>query len=226
MIERIRKTFLRLPREMSDYMIVNGISPHTPSVAHLESSTKGPETSAYYFLSRCFDTIDDSDAVRILKEIKMLQCIDKKDEHYGCLRWYREEPYIFDTNGAFFVLLPIALSYVFFAHKKSKEEKDIIIEMLSVSAEWFKKECEGPLFYTNKIVSDGAILALISKITNKYKDTSIAFWNSWLDYADTHGFGWGENLSDTYSVIILRALIIAASVIDDESLSEKRQTSF
>ena len=115
MTEAIKEAFLSLPSEMSDYMIVNSISPHTPKVAHLSSSTKGPETSAYYFLSKCFDTVESDKALKILKEIKKLQCTDKENKHYGCLRWYREEPEIFDTNGAFFVLFPIALSYGLFA---------------------------------------------------------------------------------------------------------------
>lgn len=221
MTEAIRRAFLLLPKEMSEYMIVNSISPHTPKVAHLSSSTKGPETSAYYFLAKCFDTVSSEESVKILKEIKKLQCNDKENRHYGCLRWYREESEIFDTNGAFFVLLPIALSYVFFSEKMSSEERQIIEEMLSVSAEWFRGECRGPLYYTNKIVSDGAILTLISEITGKYRGECLDFWNSWVEYAETYGFGWGENLSDTYAVIILRALIIASAFIDDAELSER-----
>lgn len=221
MLNRIKNRFGELPCELSDSMVILHSKPHTPSIESLPVCSSGRETGAYYFLARYFDMISDNDAEGIVAEIMKLQNTDESDRLYGCMRWYREEPYIFDTNGAFFVLLPFALAYVLCENKLTDKEKDGIRLMLSRGGKWFLKECRGPIFYTNKITSDGAILALISKATGEYKEECREFWNSWTAYADELGWGWGENTSDTYSLIILNALSAACFAIADEEIKAK-----
>ena len=221
MINRIKKRFSEIEFELSDYMIMLNSKPHTPSIESLPRCSNGRETSAFYFLSRYFGTIDDSTAEGIVSEIIKLQNTDSADRLYGCMRWYREEPYIFDSNGAFFVLLPFALAYLLCADKMTRYEKENISLMLDRSCTWFKKECAGPIYYTNKITSDGSILALISKITGKYKDECEAFWNEWIEYADKYGWGWGENISDCYSLITLNALSAACLAVDNSDIKAK-----
>ncbi|MBQ7794673.1 MAG: hypothetical protein IJ366_09195 [Clostridia bacterium] len=221
MIDRIRKRFCEMPYEILDNMIIANRRPHTPSVESLERCSDGRETGAYYFLARYFDMIDDVQAEGIVSEIIKLQNTDESDRLYGCMRWYREEPYIFDTNGAFFVLLPFALAYVLCENKMTAGEKDGIRLMLERGGKWFQKECAGPIYYTNKITSDGAILALISKATGKYKEECRDFWNDWTEYADELGWGWGENISDCYSLITLNALSAACLAAPDEGIKVK-----
>jgi len=221
MLDRIRKRFCDLPCEMQEHMLVLKKRPHTPSVEGLKRCCDGRESGAYYFLARYFDLIEDAQAEGMVSEMMKLQNTDETDRLYGCMRWYREEPYIFDTNGAFFVLLPFALAYVLCEEKMTAKEKDGICQMLERGGKWFLKECAGPIYYTNKITSDGAILALIAKATGKYREECNAFWNAWTEYADELGWGWGENISDCYSLITLNALSAACLAIVDEDIKTK-----
>lgn len=224
MPERIKKRFGELPHEMSDYMLVFDKRPHTPSVESLERCSDGRETGAYYFLARYYDMIDDTEAEGIVSEVMKLQNTEKSDKYYGCMRWYREEPCIYDTNGAFFVLLPFALAYALCESKMTGKEKENIEKMLELGGMWFRKACAGPIFYTNKITSDGAILALISKSTGKYKEEVRNFWNTWTNYADELGWGWGENISDCYSLVILTALSgVCLAALDKEIKAKVEQ---
>ena len=222
----IKAKFESIEANIADGMLMVKRRPHTAPVEHLTVCGEGRQTGAYYFLARYFDLIDNDAAESIAKEIIKLQNTDEDSVFYGCMRWYREEPYISDTNGAFFVMLPFALAYYLFEEKLTPVEKESISLMLSRGADWFSRQSRGSLYYTNKVTSDGAILALISNISGKFSDECEAFWNEWLGYVDEHGYGWGENTSDVYSMITLTALSIAAIAVKGdlgERIKKKRR---
>ena len=220
MLSIIKEEFINRNVMFKDNMILSHIQPHTAPVEHLKECCSGVITSQYYFTARYFDLIDDNLATGIVSELAKLQMPD------GCMRWYREEEFISDTNGAFFVLMPIALAYKFCSGKMTEDEKTDIQFLLKNAFKWFSHEAEGPLFYCNKIMSDGAMLALISDIIGEGKETSEAFWEEWDSYYTEHGWGWGENSSDCYSTIMLNALnavIISADGKARENAIKRRE---
>ena len=214
MLSAIKENFKNKQVEFKDNMILSKMQPHTAPVADLQECCSGTVTAQYYFAARYFDVIDDDLAAGIVSELKKLQMPD------GCMRWYREEEFVSDTNGAFFVLMPLALAYRFSSDKMTESEKSDIQFLLKNALKWFSHAAEGSLHYCNKIMSDGAMLALIADITGEGKEKCKVFWDKWHDYADTHGWGWGENSSDCYSTIMLNAL--NAVVISTEGELQKK----
>lgn len=192
--------------------------PHTKDIEALESCCSGVETANYYFLCKYFNV--DIPGEFVLTQLAALQDTDKSSDKYGCMRWYREEPCIRDTNGAFFVLKPLAAAMLICSDKLNVTEQNLIKEMLNKGLHWFKKECrDHGLFYPNKIVSDGALLSCIAHITNdeSAKNDALTFWNKWLNYTKNYGWGWGENTSACYASIIIEALELAAASMKNES---------
>ena len=214
--DRIKSKFSQIPITIDNGMLMIERRPHTAPVEHLTVCAEGRQTGAYYFLARYFDLIDDKTAESIACEVIKLQNTDRDDIFYGCMRWYREEPYISDSNGAFFVMLPFALTYFLMKEKLTPKERECIELMLTRGGDWFSRVSRGSLYYTNKVTSDGAILALISKTLGIHGDECNEFWGAWLDYVSEHGFGWGENTSDVYSMITLTALSVATLAMDGE----------
>lgn len=221
MIEKLKKYYQNKKPEIVNGMILSHIQPHTRPVEKLTQCSSGVITAKYYFGVRYFDCIDDDLAKNMVAELKKLQITDENSPHYGCMRWYREETFVTDSNGAFFVLLPLAIAYKFCKDKLTAEEKSDIEQLLSRGSKWFLPELSKTIFYTNKILSDGAISTLIAHITGNGRDECLTFWNKWLDYAETRGMGWGENTSDVYSAIILDALNLAILTIDDDKLKKR-----
>ena len=218
MIAKLKEYYQNYIPELKDNMILSHIQPHTRPVEKLTECCSGVISAKYYFGARYFDCIDDTFAKNMVAELKNLQITDENSPHYGCMRWYREETFVTDSNGAFFVLLPIAITYKFCKDKMTIEEKTDIEELLARGSKWFLPELSKTIFCTNKILSDGAISTLIASITGEGRDECLTFWKKWLDYAETRGMGWGENISDVYSAIILDALNLAILTIDEDAL--------
>ena len=220
-MEEIRKCFV--PTELDDGMVRADMRPHTRDIEAMTSVCNGVFTGSYYFLCKYFDVPVDGEL--LLTEIAKLQDTDRKSITYGCCRWYREEPQIRDTNGAFFVLLPIVEALLFCGEKISAKECEIIMPVLDKAAVWFAHECEEHgYFYPNKIMSDGALLLALAKLgTNEeMRKKAYDFWYSWIDYTENYGWGWGENTSMVYTRVMISALDVALSCLDsDEELYTK-----
>ena len=192
---------------LDDNIVRQCLPPHTAEVESLSVCHNGVETANYYFVSKYFDYEIDGEG--IVAELEKMQITDKNFGPYGCMRWYREETRVADSNGAFFILMPLALTLRFCEEKLSEKEKTVLLRMLERGAHWFTSECKGAiLYYPNKIVSDGAMLMLCSFLlkSEEVKNEARAFWRRWIAYTQDGGWGWGENTSASYSVIILNAL--------------------
>lgn len=211
-IKDIKKYFHK--RTLDNGFVRVNIKPHTKPIESLPSCCNGVTTANYYFLCKYFGV--EIDGLLTIREIQKLQELDAASPKFGCMRWYREEPFISDTNGAFFVLKPICLAMRLCKDAISLEEQKIILEMLDTAGNWFAKECEEPeLYYPNKTVSDGAILLLIGNLLqdNQRIAQARAFWQNWIAYTENYGWGWGENTSRGYTSIIIDALNIALNCL-------------
>lgn len=211
------------PQKLDNGMIRSYSKPHVTDIAHLESACVAPGTAVYYFVSRYLNM--DIDGELILGELAKLQDTDPKSKTYGCLKWYRESTRIQDTNSAFFTLRNICYALKFCPENVPKNERDIIMSMLKHAVHWFKHECKkGGFFYPNKIMSDGAMLVLLSDVLGEKEliEDALDFWNRWMDYTDDYGWGWGENTSKNYTAVMKDALIVALMGMDKETEAYKR----
>lgn len=184
--------------------------PHTKDIEALTTCCPGQDAGAYYLIAKHFD--ETIECEEILTELAKLQDTDEASDTYGCMRWYREEPVIRDTNGAFFVLRHIAAAFRLYPEKISEAERSIMLPVFERAAVWFARQCKAHgYFYPNKIMSDGGLLAMIAEITENEAalDEARDFWLDWLSYTDDYGWGWGENTSRCYSVIMTDALNFA-----------------
>ncbi len=194
------------------------IRPHTREVADLEYACSGALTAGYYFGGILTEKLDEQQGLELLDAISTLQVTDKNSEFYGAFRTYREEKNINDSNAAFFTLRYLVVSLLFYKNKMPQSHVNKIIEMMKLGYNWFCKECKNPaLYYSNKIMSDGAMLLAISQITDCKEgiDSAVAFWKRWNEYTDRRGWGWGENTSLCYIRIILDAIYITLGALPE-----------
>ena len=206
--DRLLKAFQA--QKMDGGFVLSGRG-HTRAAAKCSVTHNGRDTAAWYACGR-MNTWFDEDPLDMLEAIESLQDTDPASPRFGCMRWYAEEPFIEDTNGAFFVQMPLAVFMTVYPARPHPEEREILMRILGRGAHWFARETEhGPMHYSNKILSDGAMTLALSHITDNdelYRK-GVAFFERWLRFTRENGWGWGENLSIGYNAVILSALELA-----------------
>ena len=228
-LNTIKETFQKLdsPIWENGLLRVSG-SGHTWEVSKLPEVHPGRNSAVAYILGKLLEDIDETHGLEILSAIEALQVSDSDDPRHGVFRWYMEETQPIDTNAAFFTLLPLTVAMLYEPDLLSSNEKNIINRMLKRSCSWFAHECKNPiLFYTNKIISDGAMLTAIGKLTedDDIINQSRVFLNNWLDYTEKHGFGWGENLSPGYNGVTIQAFTVIKTALtntEEDSVIKNR----
>ncbi|MBN2853449.1 MAG: hypothetical protein JXQ23_12005 [Clostridia bacterium] len=223
MSKRMMKIMEKLCQQMEKPVIEDGLvlkagHGHTIETAHLSKFHAGRDTASAFVLGKVTGSISQGEGLKMLDAISQLQITDSESDMYGAFRWYLEETRPNDTNAAFFTLAPLAIIKLFYPECLSESEAYLIDNMLNHSFHWFSKECKNAiLFYTNKIVNDGALLTAISKFTGNddHKKQSRDFLNKWLNYTEKRGFGWGENLSITYNTVTLQGFAIIKKALDE-----------
>lgn len=185
---------------------------HTRAAAKCDVTHCGRDTAAWYAFGREHGLLSDDQASAMLAAIESLEETDPASPRFGCMRWYAEEPAIEDTNGAFFVQMPLAVLLTVHPECVPDAERETILRILGRGARWFARETErGPMHYPNKILSDGAMTLALARLTGDgalYR-AGCAFFARWLRFTREGGWGWGENLSIGYNAVILSAMELA-----------------
>lgn len=189
---------------------------HTKPVAYLDKCFGIPVTSNYYVTAMRLEKISVQEGIEILQNIESMQVKDEADEFFGCTRWYFEEDKIYDTNGAFFGYMPIIIFLLTTDVEIPKEHLEIIMRIFGRAKKWFVKEIKNPiLYYSNKILSDGAAALALGHILKDDQTIKegIEFFDHWEKYTTSRGWGWGENVSPGYTTVILDALVVADIIL-------------
>lgn len=169
-------------------------------------------SAAWYSIGMVTGKIGEQEGLEILYALEMQQVTDIHSPHYGGMRWYREESKTYDTNGAFFTQRSLLITRKMILEYLPDSHKLIIDRILNRGAQWFARELILPIFYySNKILSDGAMLMGIASVTGNKEHYALAkaFFINWIDYTNTRGWGWGENLSIGYNGVIFSAFKLA-----------------
>jgi hypothetical protein len=192
---------------------------HTREMSQATSCRPGRDSAEYYAAGVSLGEVGDEEGRGILQALRQLQVTNPEASQYGAFRWYMEETQIYDSNAAFFILMPLA------GLRLTREDLiplghiEFMDEMMKAALHWFEKECRQPiLYYTNKIVSDGALLLAIASLTRSKKHYQLAlqFFRQWEEYTDKRGWGWGENCSVVYLRVTLCALQTACLVLEKD----------
>ncbi|GGD80254.1 hypothetical protein [Paenibacillus nasutitermitis] len=214
---------------VEDGLVNLGRPGHTAEGSQVLEAHDGRSTAAYYAIGTALGVLEETQGLQILQSLADLQITDKTSSYYGAFRWYREETRVNDSNAAFFILMPLVVLRLYLEEKVPATHRELLDRMLDQGADWFEHELEEAiLYYSNKIVSDGALLLAISKIRSlpHHYQAGVAFFERWMDYTCCRGWGWGENISLVYIQIIMNALQIAKVSLhaEDQGLLERIRT--
>ncbi len=185
---------------------------HTKDAARGDSCHCGRTTSTYFCHRAVCGVLSEAQAEEILSGIEGLQIVDQGSPQYGGFRWYGEDERINDSNAAFFILMPMATTLFLAPDAFSGAVRERVMGLLTRGGHWFAHELRTPiLYYSNKILSDGGLMAGIGSLTGneQWRANSVAFFRKWLDYTHQRGWGWGENTSLGYNTVIFYAIGLA-----------------
>lgn len=191
---------------------------HTRQVSKLPYCHEARFSAGYYAYGTLLGRLDEQAGLEMLEAIAGLQFTDPEHPDYGGFLWYREESVIQDSNAAFFILMPLVVVRLCDPGVFPDRHLEVIQRMFSHAAAWFSQECRTPeLFYPNKTMSDGAMLLAIAHFLGEpeYLQTAIAYFRRWEEYTVRRGWGWGENISLVYQGVMMNALRIAGSVLQE-----------
>jgi len=149
----------------------------------------------------------------VLEGVSGLQQRDRLAAHYGCFRWYAEEPHPIDTNAAFFIGLNLLVLNGSYRKILSSPERELMDRMLEPLDAWFDFAVgEASFHYPNKFMGDLVCSWLLKeqlkKTTVPASRHLLAVMEDAADYWKNEHWGWGEHLSNGYSRILLDELSI------------------
>ncbi|MDR6550450.1 hypothetical protein [Paenibacillus qinlingensis] len=212
--------------KVEDGLVNSGKPGHTAEGSQVQEAHDGRATAAYYAIGMALGILEEEQSLQILQSLAELQFTDKLSPHYGAFRWYGEETRVNDSNAAFFILMPLVVLRLYMEEQVPVAHRELLDQMMDHGAAWFEHELKEPiLYYSNKIVSDGALLLAISKIRNlpHHYQAGIAFFEQWTNYTHRRGWGWGENISLLYILIIMNALRISNVSLHEENAELKEK---
>jgi len=163
----------------------------------------------YMILSRLSGDLSADEGEQILDQLLSLVITDPDLDTYGCMRWYKEETQVWDTNAAFFTLMPFLVLETVSKEALSDREWERVRELCRRTAPWFEKEAADPhWYYPNKVISDVAVLWGVGCFLGEpeFCAKAGAFAEEWIRYTQERGWGWGENISLGYIPVILVAI--------------------
>ena len=213
--EDLKKRFAAVT--LDRHMVLQGPG-HTRAVSTCEHTHTGRDTAAWYAVGRLLGLLSPEEGAGMLEAIEALQDRDPASPLYGCMRWYAEETFINDTNGAFFVQMSLVTLLLVSPESVPEAEKETILRILRCGGHWFEHETvHGPIHYTNKILADGGMTLAIARLTENddLYAAGVRFFERFLAYTRDEGWGWGENISLGYNGVILAMLRLASRSLRD-----------
>lgn len=179
---------------------------HTAPVAGLQEVHDGVTTATHLCLLAQKGLLQESQALTTLRSFRAMQQAPGQ-EHAGCLRWYWEETVPMDTNASFFIGLALQMLYLAEGDRLPETVRAAIREIVADLTTWFETELNGDPRYPNKCLGDLACGLLSAEIMGlPPSEKLLQTTRQWCDYWRRENWGWGEHLSDIYSMVLLTEL--------------------
>ncbi len=144
-----------------------------------------------------------------LKSLRHMQVLDG-GTHHGCMSSYYEEKGTADTNAAFFIGLSLQMLYFNEGEWLGEEACTAIREIVTDLGVWFEHELtseEGNPRYLNKCLGDLVCGWLAVEVLERpASDQLIETTREWCAYWRERHWGWGEHMSDAYTMVSLTEL--------------------
>ena len=155
-------------------------------------------------------TLSEVDADRVLANLRAAQ---QRDGHYRGNFWsIWANGKVTDPNAGFFTTLNLLILHHEGREQLSAESNALLDVMLAEAIHWFTAKVlpvtERKLRYPNAYLGDTACLWLLSEIQGSATDPLRAQVLDILAYYPRSPWGWGEHMSDQYTKICQRALLM------------------
>ncbi|MCB1104985.1 MAG: hypothetical protein H7A44_06270 [Opitutaceae bacterium] len=180
---------------------------HTAPVADLPAVHNGVVTATHLCVLAQKGLLDEAQALAALRSFRAMQQ-GPGTERAGCLRWYWEESQPVDTNASFFIGLCLQLLYLAEGTKLTEPVRAAIREIVEGLAVWFEHELiAAHPRYPNKCMGDLVCGWLAAGVLGRSPSEKLQqTTREWCDYwAESH-WGWGEHMSDIYTMVLLTEL--------------------
>lgn len=184
---------------------------HTPPTASLERTHPVPDAATRLLVAAQAGQLSQVDVCKVLTAIREAQTTGT-GPFRGVPRWFFEEPYLSDSNAAFFT--GMGLLVLWQAHREQLDEecRTLLHDIFSELAHWFRRALdEKAYYYPNKYLGDLVCGWLLAEILDA-PDEEVAAWRAVMLEAATYWheqhWGWGEHLSDIYARVILDQLSV------------------
>lgn len=190
--------------------LARGGKPHIAGIAHLDE-THNCVSTAHYLYQGLTRREKDPDFALICGALRDHRDTDPASPTFGCLKWFREDPAMGDTNASFFICLPLALAWLRHRDQLSDDEAEALRSLFAAVAPWFRHMADSPsLFYPNKCIADVAMLLVTGHILADEAIIAEArdFCARFLNYVERRGMGWGEDHSPVYTRVIAEMALL------------------
>lgn len=180
---------------------------HTAPVAELPSVHNGVISVMHLCVLAQRGQLDEARALASLRSFRAMQQ-GPADERPGCLRWYWEEEKPVDTNASFFIGLALEMLYLAEGEKLGEPVRVAIREIISGLAVWFEHELTAAHpRYPNKCMGDLVCGWLAAEVLGRPpSEKLLQTTREWSDYWRAETWGWGEHMSDIYTMVLLTEL--------------------
>ncbi len=177
---------------------------HTAPVAALPAVHNAVLTASHLCHRAQVGRLEAVELMTALKSIRAMQ-ETAPGERQGCLRWYWEEPATEDTNASFFIGLSLQLLYLAEGNRLPAEARAEIRAINAGLAGWFEHELTAAHpRYPNKCLGDLVCGWLAAEVLERApSDRLRQTTQEWCEYWRREHWGWGEHMSDIYSMVLL-----------------------
>jgi hypothetical protein len=180
---------------------------HTAGVADRTHVHSGVSTATQLCWWALRGELDEKTMLAALGSLRAMQ-VKATGARRGCLRWYWEETETADTNAAFFIGLALQLLCLVEGERLSGPVRALICAIVTDLDLWFDHELDAAHpRYPNKCMGDLVCGWLAAEILQRAPSTKLVRTTlAWCAYWRRENWGWGEHLSDTYTMVLLTEL--------------------
>lgn len=177
---------------------------HTAPVAALPAVHNGVLTASHLCHRAQAGRLETAELMAALRSLRAMQ-ETAPGERQGCLRWYWEEPATVDTNASFFIGIALQLLYLAEGARLPEEARAEIRGINAGLAVWFEHELVAAHpRYPNKCMGDLVGGWLAAEVLGRAPSDRLSqTTQAWCDYWRREHWGWGEHMSDIYTMVLL-----------------------
>lgn len=190
---------------------------HTPPVKTAARVHPIPDAASRLLLAAQAGQLQLIDVKAVLRAIREAQRTGE-GVFAGVPRWYWEEPYLSDSNAAFFAGMGLLTLWQAYREQFDKACQALLLEIYTELNRWFSKAySEKAFYYPNKYLGDLVCGWLLTEILDAERkvvareDSRPPLETAMLEaaaYWRDCEWGWGEHLSDVYRWVMLDQLSV------------------